>query len=253
MQSIPEVLAEGAGRHRRRQVAVGRGQHAHLHRNRLAAADTFKCALLQHAQEGHRRLGREVAELVQDDGPAMGRFKTPQPPLQRPGEGAFLMPESFGGDQRRRNGRAVHPDQGPCRPGGPLMNGPRHQFFAGASFPHDEHGGIRPGHFRHVRQHSPERFRGPDDCLEHRGASEVFAQRQVFVAHPLVGLLALVNVRARRIPAQKASLVIPQRVVMDEKPPIRPVVPPGALFVGKRGPRASASWRSSCSLSTSSG
>ena len=89
------------------------------------------------------------------------------------------------------------------------MNGPRHQFFARPGFPQDEHGGIRPGHFLHVRQHPPERGGGPDDFLEHRGASDVFAQRQVFVAHPLFGLLALVNVRARRIPAQDLSLVVP--------------------------------------------
>ena len=120
MQSIPEVLAEGAGRHRRRQVAVRRGQHAHIHRNRLAAADAFKFPLLQHAQERDLRLGREVADLVQEDRAAMGRFKTPQPPLQRPGEGAFLVPEQFGGDQRGRNGRAVHPDKGPRRTVRPL-------------------------------------------------------------------------------------------------------------------------------------
>jgi hypothetical protein len=66
---------------------------------------------------------------------------------------------------------------------------------------------------------------GPDDFLEHRCAIEVFAQRQVFVAHPLFALLALVDVRARRIPAQEASLVIPQRVVPVEKPAILPAVP----------------------------
>jgi len=56
------------------------------------------------------------------------------------------------------------------------------------------------------------------------------------VAHPLFGLLALVNVRARRIPAQEPSLGILQRVILVEQPAILPVVPPGALFVGKRGP-----------------
>jgi hypothetical protein len=66
--------------------------------------------------------------------------------------------------------------------------------------------------------------------------SEAFAQRQVVVAHPLFSLLGLVDVRARRIPPQEMSLVIPQRVVLDEKPPKLSVVPPDTLFVGKRGP-----------------
>jgi hypothetical protein len=115
MVAIKEVLAEGAGHYSRLQVAVRRGQHAHTHSNRMTAADAFKFPLLQHAQERHLRLNREVADLVQEDGAAMGRFKAPQPPLQRPGEGAFLVPEQFGGEERRRNGRAVHPDKGPRR------------------------------------------------------------------------------------------------------------------------------------------
>ena len=65
------------------------------------------------------------------------------------------------------------------------------------------------GHFRDLRQHPAQRGGGPDDFLEHRRAIDVFAQRQVFVAHPLFGLLALVNVRARRIPAQDLSLFVP--------------------------------------------
>jgi hypothetical protein len=93
IQSIPEVLAEGASRHSRWQVAVRGRQYAHIHRNRLVAADPFKFPLLQHAQERDLRLSREVADLVQEDGATMGRFKATQPPLQRPGEGAFLVPE----------------------------------------------------------------------------------------------------------------------------------------------------------------
>ena len=45
--------------------------------------------------------------LVQENGAAMGRFKPSQPSLQRPGERAFLVPEQFGSDQRRRNRGAV--------------------------------------------------------------------------------------------------------------------------------------------------
>src|SRR5712691_10437528 len=49
IEAIPEILAEGAGRDRGLQVAVGRGQYAHIHCNRLVAPDAFKFPLLQHA------------------------------------------------------------------------------------------------------------------------------------------------------------------------------------------------------------
>ena len=39
IEPVEEVLAEGAGRHGRLEVAVGGGEHAHVHRNRVAAAD----------------------------------------------------------------------------------------------------------------------------------------------------------------------------------------------------------------------
>src|SRR5437016_4297342 len=79
-------------------------------------------------------------------------------------------------------------------PVGPLMNRPGHQFFARPGFPHNEHGGIRPGHFLHVRQHLPERGGGPDDVLEHRGASEV-------VAHLYIdGLIVFIACLLRLVP-----------------------------------------------------
>ena len=89
------------------------------------------------------------------------------------------------------------------------MNGARQQFFARAGFPQNEHGGLRGCHLRHVPQDRAERRRRPHDFLKHRRAVEVFAQRQVFAAHPLFGLLALVDVCARHIPAHETSLVIP--------------------------------------------
>src|SRR3989442_14979139 len=73
-RKVPAATAAGRSR-------VRRGQHAHIHGNRLVAPDALEFALLQHAQERYLRLGREVADLVQEDGAAMGRFKAPQPPL----------------------------------------------------------------------------------------------------------------------------------------------------------------------------
>ena len=101
IQPVEEILAKCACRHGCLQVAVRGGQHAHVHGNRLAAADPFNFPLLEHSQQRDLSLGRQVADLVKEDRPAVGQLKSPETPLQRAGEGAFLVSEQLGGDERR--------------------------------------------------------------------------------------------------------------------------------------------------------
>jgi hypothetical protein len=49
------------------QVAVGGGQHSHVHPKRLSAPDAFEFPLLEHSQQGGLRLHRKLANLVQKD------------------------------------------------------------------------------------------------------------------------------------------------------------------------------------------
>src|SRR5260370_1973193 len=70
--------------------------------------------------------------------------------------------------------------------------------------------------------------------LEHGGADDVFAQRNVFVSCPVFAALAIVNVGSRRIPAHQSSLFVAERVVTDEEPAILTVLPSRSLFDFKR-------------------
>jgi hypothetical protein len=67
--------------------------------------------LLKHAQQRDLRLHRNVADLVEKDGPGVCHLEAAAALLHGTGEGALLVAEELGGDQRRRNGRAVDADE----------------------------------------------------------------------------------------------------------------------------------------------
>ena len=101
IKSIEEILTERTGIDCRLQVAVRCDQHAYIDGERLTAPDAFKLSLLQHAKQGDLRLDGKVANLIEKNGSTVGCFKASNAPLECPGEGAFLMAEKFGGNQRR--------------------------------------------------------------------------------------------------------------------------------------------------------
>jgi len=71
VDSIVEILAEQAVRDARAQVAVSRGDDAHVDLHRLVAAERFDRSFLQHPEQlGLRRL-RQLRDLVQEQRAAM--------------------------------------------------------------------------------------------------------------------------------------------------------------------------------------
>ena len=81
IKSVEEILTERRGIDRRLQIAVRSDQHAHVDGKRLTAPDAFKLSLLQHAEQGDLHLDGKVANLIQKNGSAVGRFKASNAPL----------------------------------------------------------------------------------------------------------------------------------------------------------------------------
>jgi len=81
-----------------------------------------------------------------------------------------------------------------------------------------------------LREYSPKWFGRADDFFEHGGPYDVFAQRNVFVAHPVFRSLAIVDVGSRGIPAHETLLFVAERAVTDEEPTVLAILPPCALF-----------------------
>jgi hypothetical protein len=86
---------------------------------------------------------RQLCDLVEDQGPALGEAEQPLAGLMGPGEGALDVPEQLALQQIRRDRPAVDGDEasGAAAAG---VDGARGQLLAGAGFPLDEDRG-RPG------------------------------------------------------------------------------------------------------------
>ena len=75
VEPVVEVLAELALRDQRLEVAVGGRDDADVDLDRLGAADALELALLQHAQQLDLHLQRQVADLVEEQGAAVGELE----------------------------------------------------------------------------------------------------------------------------------------------------------------------------------
>ena len=72
VQAIIEVLAELAGRHRAFEIAVRRRHDAHIGADGPRAADGGELARLEDAEQTRLCLDRHVADLVEEQGAAVG-------------------------------------------------------------------------------------------------------------------------------------------------------------------------------------
>src|SRR5437867_10020863 len=97
----------------------------------MTAADALDLSLLENPQQRDLRLRGQLADFIQEDRAAICGLEAAEAALHRARKRALLVPEQLGRDERRRNGRAVHPDECPARATRPLVNGAGHQFLAG--------------------------------------------------------------------------------------------------------------------------
>ena len=77
VEPVEQVLAEQALPDQLRQIAMRRGDDAHIDPDRRASADRGVFAFLQHAQQPGLRLERHVADLVEKQRAALGLLEAP--------------------------------------------------------------------------------------------------------------------------------------------------------------------------------
>ncbi|MNQ75336.1 hypothetical protein D3C85_901260 [compost metagenome] len=142
VQAVVEVLAELAVLGQVLQVAVGRGDQAHVDLLRLHRADPADLAFLEDAQQARLGLQRQLADLVEEQGAAVGGLDQAGPSGGGAGEGALLVAEQLRLDQGFRDRRAVHRDQRRLGALRQVVQGARHQLLAGAGLALDQYGGI---------------------------------------------------------------------------------------------------------------
>ena len=74
---------------------MGRGDQAHVHRHRARTAHRADLALLQHAQQLDLKGRRGLADLVQEQGAAIGPLEQADVVIDGAGEGPALVAEEL--------------------------------------------------------------------------------------------------------------------------------------------------------------
>src|SRR5262249_43553473 len=139
-------------------------------------ADRLDLALLQDAQELVLDLGRDVADLVEEEGAAVGFAEEAAPGPGRAGEGAALVAEELALEERRRQRRAVEGDEGRLAPERHAVDRAREELLAGAALAEDEHARVRRRDASDERQELLHRRRLADDLGHAADALDLVAE-----------------------------------------------------------------------------
>ncbi len=111
VQSVVKILAESFFLNRFQEVAVGGGDDADIDPHRKVAADAFEFMRLQNVKQLGLDLGRNLANLIEEDDAAVGELEAADALGDGAREGPFLMAEELAFHEARRQGAAVDLDK----------------------------------------------------------------------------------------------------------------------------------------------
>ena len=145
VEAVVEVLAKGPLGDRLFEVLVGGGDDADVDLDVAVGAQPRELVVLEHLQElGLERQGH-LADLVEEHGAAVGELELARLLPVGAGEGAALVAEELGLEQRRRQGRAVDLDACARAPDGGVVDGAGDELLADPGLAPDEDGDVGVG------------------------------------------------------------------------------------------------------------
>ncbi len=119
---------------------MGGSHHPQAHRHRARGADGQHLVLGQHPQQPRLQRQGHVADLVEEQGAAVGLLDQAAFAARAgAGEAARQVAEQFALDQRLGDGRAIDRHEGLAPALAGLVQGPRQVFLAGAGFAGQQH------------------------------------------------------------------------------------------------------------------
>src|SRR5690606_24714551 len=164
--AVVQVLAEAALQDLLLEVAVGRRQDADVDRLGAGVADPHDDLLLDGAQDLHLQVERHLADLVEEQGAAVGRLELARLVGDRAGEGALDVAEQLALEQVLRDGAAVDGDERPVLARRAAVDLAGDQLLAGAGLAGDEHRDVGGRHLLHLAEPLLHRPAGADDLTE---------------------------------------------------------------------------------------
>ncbi len=184
VEPVIKVLTEGFFLNRLQQVAVGRGDDADIDADRGMAADAVKFMRLQNMKELGLHLGRKLADLVEENGAAVGQLEAADALGDGAGEGPFLVAEKLALHQARRQGAAIDLDERLAGAPARGMDGPREELLPRAGLAGDEHGSVGRCHSPHVVEYRTQRRAVADDRVEVVGGLDLVLEIEVLLVQP---------------------------------------------------------------------
>ena len=107
IEAVEKIVAELTRLDHRTQVAIGRCDQANINRIGTRRPDRLNLMRLDRAQQFGLQAQRQLADLVQEQGPAVGRSEIAERILARVGKRAAHVPEQLRLGQRLDQVRAV--------------------------------------------------------------------------------------------------------------------------------------------------
>ncbi len=143
VQAVKEILAERAVDDPLFELAMRRGDDAHVDLDALRAAEPLDLPFFENAQQLHLHIRGQVADFVEEDRRMVGELEAPDLTRERARERALLAAEQLALDQRRGDRRAVDAHHLARAPHAHLVQMRREQLLADAGFAQEQHGRIR--------------------------------------------------------------------------------------------------------------
>src|SRR6185295_2133882 len=95
--------------------------------------------------------GRELADLVEEERPAVGLLEEAAPPRRGAGEGAGLVTEELAREHALGEDAAALGDEGPARAIAAVVDRAGHELLAGPRLAEDQHRHVGRGDAGHAR------------------------------------------------------------------------------------------------------
>ena len=146
VQAVEELLAELPLGDPLLEVQVRRGDDADVHGDLVGPADPPDLPLLEGAKELDLGPGRHLADLVEEQGAALGQLEHAFLVRDGPGERAADVAEELALEEVLGQRGAVDGDERIVAAGPLEVDGPGGHLLAGPAFPGDEHGRVRRAH-----------------------------------------------------------------------------------------------------------
>ncbi len=138
VEPVVEVLAEATLLYLGDQLAIGRGEDPDVHRNVARPAHPTHDLRVEELEELRLEGQGKLADLIQEDRAALGRFEESDTGRRRVREGSPLVPEELALQELARNRGAVHLHERTLLPRALAMNGPREELLPDSGFPEDQ-------------------------------------------------------------------------------------------------------------------